>query len=255
MKVTFEIKVYENDWKYVLYGNYLEKLINNCNHNFYCKQLVINNVLDVAAVRKYAEKKIREGIIDRIVVVEENVSTVLSYFDLSPESFKDGYKYSIAELMGIYFCETEYLFHFSSDSFVRKFEFDWIKKTTGYLEEADNFVVANPVWNNKYDEAKKESKYEIDNFFVGYGFSDQCYLIKAEYFRKNIYNHTNLESERYPKYGGELFEKKVDSFMRNTELFRITSKELSYFHVNFPKRSFWYNFKLYIYYVSKKRLK
>ncbi len=63
-----------------------------------------------------------------------------------------------------------------------------------------------------YNQAKKEAISEIDDFFVGYGFSDQCYLIKSEVFKKQVYNETNIASNQYPEYGGELFEKRVDSF-------------------------------------------
>jgi hypothetical protein len=255
MEVTFEIKVYENDWKYILYGNYLDELIKNCNHNFFLKQLIINNVKDVDKVVKYAEKKIREGVIDKIIVVNEHETTVLNYFNLDKDSFKGGFNYSIAELTGIYFCETDYLFHFSSDSFVKNIGFDWIKKAVENLKKNDDFIVANPTWNNKFDEVKNESDYEIDDFFVGYGFSDQCYLVKAKCFKGNIYNYKNIQSERFPKYGGELFEKRVDAFMRNTGNLRITSKDVSYYHENFPKKLFWNNFKLYILYVAQKRLK
>lgn len=255
MKVTFEIKVYENDWKYILYGNYLEKLINNCNHDFFCKQLIINNVKNVEQVLKYATQKLNHGVIDKIIVVNEHEKTVLNYFNLQKESFKGGFNYSIAELTGIYFCETEYLFHFSSDSYLESFGFDWIKKAAENLEKNNKFIVANPTWNNNFEEAKQESISEIDDFYVGYGFSDQCYLIKSNIFKAQIYNEKNIDSERYPKYGGELFEKRVDAFMRNTNSLRITSKELSYVHVNFPKKSFSNRFKFYVLHVAQKRLK
>ncbi|AOW08134.1 hypothetical protein [Flavobacterium gilvum] len=255
MKVTFEIKVYENDWKYILYGNYLEKLINNCNHDFFLKQLIINNVNDVNEVLKYAEKKVTDGVIDKIIVVNSHEKIVLKYFNLEKDSFNGGFNYSIAELTGIYFCETDYLFHFSSDSFVNNIGFDWIKKAVENLEKDDRFIVANPTWNNNFEEAKNEAHCEIDDFYVGYGFSDQCYLIKSEVFKSQIYSEKNIDSERYPNYGGELFEKRVDAFMRNINNLRITSKEVSYIHVNFPKKSFLNIFKPYNLYVAKKRLK
>jgi hypothetical protein len=255
MKVTFEVKVYENDWKYILYGGYLEKLINNCNHDFYCKQLIINNVKNIDEVRKYAEKKIREGVIDKVIVVNEHETTVLNHFNLKKDSFEGGFYYSIAELTGIYFCETDYLLHFSSDSYVKNIGFDWIKLAVENLEKNEGFIVANPTWNNKFEEAKSESDYEINDFFVGFGFSDQCYLIKSSCFKSDIYNEKNIKSDRYPKYGGELFEKRVDAFMRNSGNLRITSNNVSYYSVNFPKKSFLNNFKRYILYVAKKRLK
>ena len=51
--VTFETKVYENDWEYILKGNYLKKIISNNNYNFDRRIVLINNVRNVEKVKKY----------------------------------------------------------------------------------------------------------------------------------------------------------------------------------------------------------
>jgi hypothetical protein len=61
------------------------------------------------------------------------------------------------------------------------------------------------------------------------------YLVKTADFKAPIYNETHPESERYPEYGGELFEKRVDSWMRRHDYQRLTFKHGSYIHKNFPK--------------------
>lgn len=235
--VTFEIKVYENDWEYLLIGDYLDKMINRCNYNFKKKTLFINNVKDRAEVIKHAIKKVEEGVIDCYYIVEEFSNEALNYFDIEKESFNGGYYYSISELVSIYLCDTDYLLHFSSDSYLEDSEINWIDKAIGIFKERDDVIVANPTWNFAYEEAKNESFSEAKDFYVGYGFSDQCYLIRMDVFKNQIFNEKHLDSERYPKYGGELFEKRVDSYMRNHKKLRITSKEISYIHKNFPKKS------------------
>lgn len=55
--VTFETKVWEQDWKYILKGDYLDKMIRDCNYEFDQKNLIINNVKDRKKVAKYAEIK------------------------------------------------------------------------------------------------------------------------------------------------------------------------------------------------------
>ncbi|MBF0764366.1 MULTISPECIES: hypothetical protein [Parabacteroides] len=112
---------------------------------------------------------------------------------------------------------------------------DWISEAIKLMNEHTDFAVANPVWNHKYKEAAHESIDETENFYIGYGFSDQCYLVKNDIFKQPIYNEYNEESSRYPVYGGELFEKRVDSFMRNHEMKRLTHKQVSYIHQNFPQ--------------------
>jgi hypothetical protein len=98
------------------------------------------------------------------------------------------------------------------------------------MENDPTIIVANPVWNFGYDEAKEIAFKEDEDWYYGYGFSDQCYLINPINFNKPIYNEHNPASGRYPDYGGESFEKRVDSYMRNNKLGRITNKYISYIH-------------------------
>jgi exonuclease V gamma subunit len=74
-------------------------------------------------------------------------------------------------------------------------------------------------------------------FCIGYGFSDQMYLIRTEEFRRPIYNEHNEKSSNYPDYGGELFEKRVNSWMLNHNRYRVTYLGLSYKHRNFSNKN------------------
>lgn len=234
--VTFETKVYENDWEYLLMGDHLDKMIRRCNYNFKKKILCINNVKDINLVVKHAIKKVEERVIDDYYIVGDYSNEALKFFDIEKESFGVGYYYSISELVSIYLCDTDYLLHFSSDSYLDDSDVDWIDNAIGIFKEMQDVIVANPIWNFAYKEAKNESISEMDDFYLGYGFSDQCYLIRMDVFKKSIYNEKHPDSERYPAYGGELFEKRVDSHMRNHNKLRITSKKISYIHRNFPKK-------------------
>jgi hypothetical protein len=236
--VTFETKVWQNDWEYILKGKYLDEVIKQCHYPFDEKVLIINNVSDRIEVEKYAIKKVKEGVIDSYYFAEDYASEVLDFFKINKESFKGGYYYSIAELVGVYLCKTKYLLHFSSDSFINNnMDGQWIDEAINIFINKNDVIVANPVWNNSFIQAKNESTADIGDFYLGYGFSDQCYLIKTNIFKNKIYNEKNIYSERYPKYGGELFEKRVDSYMRNNRLYRITSKKVNYFHINFRNYS------------------
>ena len=52
------------------------------------------------------------------------------------------------------------------------------------MQATPQVKVANLTWDHKYDEAKSESSYETDNFYVGFGFSDQCYLVRTVRFSR-----------------------------------------------------------------------
>jgi hypothetical protein len=232
--LTFETKCYENDWEFLLKAGRLKKMIESCDYPFTERILYINNVTDLNHVKKFADKCVDKNIIDSYVVVEEQADMVLKAFNINADSFNGGYYYSIQELAGIYLCKTEYLLHFSGDAFlqIRK---PWIDDAIKAMKKNPQYFLANPVWNKKFDEAKSQSFDEDDLFYFSFGFSDQCYLINVNNYRKDIYNESHPASERYPKYGGELFEKRISSYIMNHNLYRLTSKSAAYRHRNFPK--------------------
>ena len=234
--LTFETKVYEKDWRYLLLGGRLETMLERCDRKFDHRVLHINNVADPCKVLRHAEAKVRAGVIDDVVIVEEHASQALEHFQICRESFQGGYYYSIAELVALFRCQTDFLLHFSSDACLAPNSPDWISPAMDLFERHPEVSVANPAWNHQFDEVRSEAESELDGFWLSRGgFSDQCYLVRAPEFRAPIYGERHPASERYPKYGGELFEKRVDSYLRARNRCRITHGAASYEHVNFPK--------------------
>jgi hypothetical protein len=148
-----------------------------------------------------------------------------------------GYYYSNHELASIYLCSTDYLLFFTSDTTLHE-KVSWIDAVLTEFEKNSNYKVANLVWNRKFEEAKSESSSEIKDFFVGFGFSDQCFFVRTDDFKAQIYNEAHPASARYPGYGGETFEKRVDSWMRNHNYLRLTYKHGSYIHEDFPQSKY-----------------
>ncbi|PFH82781.1 hypothetical protein [Bacillus sp. AFS088145] len=231
-EVTFETKCYEKDWEILLKTDRIEKMIKFNQFQFREKILYINNVQDVREASRHADKLVARDVLSSYIIVDDYSNEALNYFEITKESFKGGYYYSISELVSIYLCNTEFLLHFSSDSILEK-PFNWIDLSILKLQDDERIKVANPVWNGNSFEAKQESIDEDENFYIGYGFSDQCYLIRTNDFKNKIYNEKNPISERYPIYGGELFEKRVDAWMRNNHFKRITFKHGNYIHQNY----------------------
>jgi hypothetical protein len=100
------------------------------------------------------------------------------------------------------------------------------------MRKVDKYRVANLVWNENYREVKKESYKKEWNFFVAkQGFSDQLFLVRAEEFRQPIYGEIRADSSHYPR--GDVWEKRVFSYLKNRELERIIYRRGSYTHENF----------------------
>jgi hypothetical protein len=236
MSVTFETKVWENDWELVLNTPRLGEMVERCRYAFSRRVLFINNVSRVAPVEAAARKWIRRGVLDEVVIVEEHADEALEFLGLSREKLGRGLYYSVAELVSIHLARTNYLLHFSGDSMpADSARSDWMEKGLAVLQSKPGVKVFNLVWNHAYQEASREAEDEDQDCYYGYGFSDQMYLIRVADFRSRIYEHRCTESARYPEYGGELFEKRVDGWMRTGGFRRATYKHASYVHRNYSK--------------------
>jgi len=236
-EVTFFTNCWEGDWRYLLKTPRLQNMIDHNDFKFKKKILCISNVEDVSLVTKHAEQLIKKGILTSYFLAQDYVKPALDFFELSAEDLKQSYNYSIPPLTALYLCETDYLLHHTGDVILPE-KTDWISPSLKALQQNKNSVVANPVWDYKSEGARSESLTEDDIFFIGFGFSDQCYLIKRDVFRRPIYKEWNDASSRFPEHGMWGFERRIDSWMRNHDLVRLTYKGASYRHDSFP-RNIW----------------
>lgn len=242
--VTFETQCWENDYDYILTGDRLRASIAHCNFPFTKRQLIINKVYNRNKVTALAEECKQKGIIDAYYFAEDYIDRVLRHFAISRSSFKGGYYYSRCQLVGLFLCDTDYLVHFTTDSMIEKENTShWIAEGAALMDANRKYVCANPSWSITRngitfgrEGAKDEAMNEDGDWYVSFGFSDNCYMVPVQLFRQRIYNEYNKASDRFPVYSGECFEKRVDSFMRNHELMRLSNKHIWYSHTNFPKK-------------------
>ena len=231
MSITFETKCWEQDWEILLKTDYLRNQIENCNYQFARRRLIINNVKDPDLVSYYANNAIKDGIIDEFVIAEEWAEIVLDFFNLSKESLGKGYYYSISELVGIYLASSDYLLHFSSDSRLEK-KSRFVQDALFLLQNHSEVAVVNPMWNYKYSSIDCPNWDENHLFHIGNGFSDQCYLVRTSEFRKDIYHYSHQTGSFFPEYGGELFEKRCNAYLRCNDRKRATYMRASYWTEN-----------------------
>ena len=237
MTISFETKVWEKDWELILKTSRIKNLIEQCNYEFEKKVLFINNVNDLNSVLKEADRLVKSGVITEYINVEEHANKALDHFELSKESLGLGYYYSIAELVSIYLSKTKYLLHFSEDSSIAKESSkNWLETGIKVLESNSQIKVVNLGWNKGGDKEREEKVSETNEYWNSIGFSDQMYLVRTEDFRGKIYNFHHPYSDRYPPYGGELFEKRVDSWLRVNNFYRATLKDGRYIHRNFTNK-------------------
>lgn len=234
MKCTFATTCWENDWRHILLTpDYLGvKMIGHHNFPFDERVLVINNVQNLDVVKEVAEDLMQKGILTKVLIAAELSEVVLSFFCLKRTDFPNDWVYynALGPLTAIYALETEYLLYHTGDVFLDK-PVEWIPKSIRLMERNPKFQVANLIWNQQIREVQKESYRRSWNFFYAKeGFSDQQFLVKKSTFRAPIYSEIRSDSHHYP--WGDIFEKRVFSFLKNRNFERIICSMGSYTHEN-----------------------
>ena len=241
--VSFATACWERDWKLILLDpDYLRvRQIGNHCFPFAERILIINNVENLAAVKAAAQTKVDEGVLTRWVVAEEGV---LSPFHLKRSDFQVGpdaphypgvnadwiYYNALAPLSAICACRSDYLLYMTGDVRLDA-PVDWIGKALRRMEKNRAIKVANLTWNHNYGEAKAESFRTTWNFYdAKEGFSDQLFLVRRSDFRQPIYGEIRPDSHHFPR--GDVFEKRVFSYMKNRGWIRMTYRRGSYTHEN-----------------------
>lgn len=227
--VTFETKCWEADWRFLLKRGGLERMIGSETFPFHTRSLYVNNVDSPREVLKAANRLVSRGILDRAELVEEHANDALDMANLGAGDLGRGYKYSIAELVGLLLAETPYLVHFAGDCKITDGA-PWIADGVTLLSETSTVAVVSPRDSPVSTEFKRDVDQAADRWYFDSGFSDQCYLIRTGDFTAPIYGFSHPDSAMYPSYGGELFEKRVYSWLRCTDRHRAIYLGASYEH-------------------------
>ncbi len=245
--VSFATSCWEADWEKILLDEeYLaKKMIENHGFSFQEKILIINNVSDEERVLSHARKLQQRGILTHIYLSRPNEKKILDFFQLQQSDFRMGsdaghykdvtpswiYYNALAPLSAIYFCQSDYLLYMTGDVTLDQKAL-WIEPALEKMEKVKKYKVANLTWNERYEEAEKESCTKDGDFFVSKsGFSDQMFLVLAKDFQRPIYGELREDAAHFPR--GDVFEKRVYSFMKNHGWQRITYRRASYVHKSF----------------------
>lgn len=97
------------------------------------------------------------------------------------------------------------------------------------MESNPSFMIVNPTWNGFYHHSRCESFEEREDYLLGFGFSDQCYLARTADLISDIYRESNpVSNSLYCQSHGNTFEKRVNAYMRNHRRERVTLKTAAY---------------------------
>ena len=150
MSLTVETKVWEKDWRFILKQGFIKQVMLGVGRAATKRLLLINNVDSPTSVARYADQLIKDGVLDNYVFVDDYAAAALEFFGLRKSDLGKGYYYSIAELVSIYLCDTDYLAHFSGDATVpKRAPASWFDDAISLLNERADVSVVNMAWDYK----------------------------------------------------------------------------------------------------------
>lgn len=235
--VAFVTSCWEANWEVMLKTDYLARMIDRNCYSFAERILIINNVALPSTVAAEAQRLVREDILTHYYLAADHSAAALTAYQvqLSPE--QNEVPYLVADLVAVHLVKSDYIVRFSSDCILEK-SADWITTCLPYLARDHRILCACPLWSDYYRDIREEFFLETVNFYYGHRFSDQCYLIQSDRFRRPIYNEYHAASVGFPAHAGNSFERRCDAYLNNQGHYKIVSKEAIYHHRTFAQGFF-----------------
>lgn len=238
--VELSVTVWERTWRDVLTADHFDRIAADVGRRFERTTVTVNNVDDPTAVRRRLDELVSRKVIDGFVEVVAALPsalarTGLTMTDLSPlEHYSDHFLVKVCEP------GPRFLVHWDTD--VRlTVPGDWVTPSIAYLQAHPEVVVASVGWPDTW--SMDDERLDVDGEFdLGYGFTDQLFLIDRTRFARPIYRRVAPASWWYPtSHIAPIFEQRVDAWMRTDHLKRAIYRKVRYFHdetmVDHPSRT------------------
>ncbi len=233
-QTTVSVDCYIDCWE----GSYRDLLVPSVlgqryaahHHPFARRVLTINNVDDPRDVVARADAAVARDECDAYVFVADALPMALERCGLRMADILPVRHFVDFHLVTVATATAEYVLHNAGDVELAQ-PFDWVSDAVTRLEQQQRYLVAAPNFLSHPGLIERESLRFDAPYWVGYGFTDQCFLGATQRLAAPIYREWNLVSNRYPMaHIGRIFEARIDAYMRNHKLLRITDSRIGYVH-------------------------
>jgi hypothetical protein len=242
--VDFYVNCFERDYRQVLSEGFMQRKVRSMCRDFARVVVTINNVADRQDATRLALKAVERGEISTFLFVADALPKALEKCGLSLGSLGRVRHYIDFALVAVASAQAEFLLYCCAEVEMEQ-PMDWVTPAIAKLCENPLLLVANPAWASDPGGAEREALLSDGPYRVGYGFSDQIFLVRTERLRGPVFGYTHPAGQRYPMSDvGDIFEKRVDAFMRCEGLMRLTDTRVFYRHrgpegTGYPRAAFW----------------
>lgn len=227
--VEFVLNCFERNIGKVTAPGFLEDAVRQHAHALTLRTLLINNVADPAASAPRAQAAVDRGEIDRFFFVDELRSKGLHVSGLRESDFGLFLHWSDCCLAALVLEGPDLLCYCDVDLDLDP-SGDWIGSVLQVMRHDHRVAVGNPAWA-----IRGGGSIEIESdeagivYFLGYGFTDQIFLLCRSVFARPIRRRWLplwLDCPATLRWDGAaeglFFEQIIDAFMRRNRLLRVT---------------------------------
>jgi hypothetical protein len=229
-RVSLYVNCFERDYRYVLSPGFMRAKAGQFQFPFKRVVVTLNNIIDKVAAGALAQEAVLRGEIDEFVEVADFLPNALLLCGLKMSDLGVVRHYMDFALVAVTHALPDYVLYCCAEVDLVA-PFDWVSDAVTKLEADPRLLVANPSWASDPSGAQRESLSRDGDHWVGMGFSDQCFLADSKRLSAPIYNLKHEAGARYPMSDlGDIFEKRVDAYMRHHRLLRISDSRIFYSH-------------------------
>ena len=243
-RASLFVNCFERDYRQVLSPGFMQAKAAQFNYAFNRIVVTINNVNDRQNAFRSARAAVARREIDQFLEVEHCLPRALEVCGLKPQQLGRVRHYIDFALVAVVNAAPDYLLYCCAEVDLLHGG-DWITPAVEKLESEPRFLIANPSWTADSSVIETEALFKSGEYFAGPGFSDQCFLASANRLAAKIYGFKHASGSRYPLSGmGEVFEQRIDAYMRNNGLLRLTDPRAQYIHrgpegTGYPQLPLW----------------
>ena len=226
--VDFIVNTFERTYPKVLSPGYIQEMVDDHCYPFVRRVVLINNVENRADAEEMARSRQATGEITEYYFVADLLDRTLREAELVLTDLQPTIHYTDWALTAIFLQGSDFVVHCDADVRMKEPQ-DWITPSLDLMARDGRIAVANPNWTK--DTLNQEARELQGEFGIGYGFSDQLFLVRRSEFAQPIYKFHAPISLRYPlSASGRIFEQMADSYMRVNGRMRATLVAATYIH-------------------------
>ena len=228
--VSLFVNCFERDYRQVLAPGFMKAKASQFRFPFQRVVVTLNNITDPTSAVGLAQGAVRRGEVDEYIEVAAALPGALKRCGMELQDLGLVRHYMDFALVAVSSAAPHYVLYCCAEVDLVT-PFDWISDALAKLEADPRILVANPSWASDPGGAQRESICRSGEHWLGRGFSDQCFLADAGRLAAPIYRYKHEAGGRYPMSDlGDIFEKRVDAYMRHHNLLRISDARVFYNH-------------------------